>query len=125
MVEVLLFHHAHGLTAGCLAFAEDLRAAGHVVHTPDLYEGKTFPTLAAGVAHAEQVGFGTVVERGWRAAEGLPDTLVYAGFSLGVLPAQMLAQTRPGAEGACCVTPVCHPPSLAAPGHRASRSRST
>jgi dienelactone hydrolase len=30
----------------------------------------------------------------------LPDGLVYAGFSLGVMPAQALAQTRPGAKGA-------------------------
>jgi dienelactone hydrolase len=35
-----------------------------------------------------------------RATEGLPSALVYAGFSLGVLPAQMLAQSRPGAKGA-------------------------
>jgi dienelactone hydrolase len=98
--EVLLFHHAQGLTVGCLAFADGLRAAGHVVHTPDLYEGRTFATLEEGVAHAQQLGFDTVIERGCLAAETLPRTLVYAGFSLGVMPAQMLAQTRPGARGA-------------------------
>jgi len=100
MAEVLLFHHALGLTAGCLAFAEDLRTAGHVVHAPDLYERKTFGTVAEGVAHAQKVGFDTILERGKRAAEGLPNDLVYAGFSLGVMSAQMLAQTRPGARGA-------------------------
>jgi dienelactone hydrolase len=100
MAEVLLFHHAQGLTAGCLSFAEALRAAGHVVHTPDLYEGSTFAELADGVGHAEQVGFHTIIERGRLAAEGLPRDIVYAGSSLGVMPAQMLAQTRPGAKGA-------------------------
>jgi dienelactone hydrolase len=70
------------------------------VHAPDLYEGRTFPTLDEGVAHAGQVGFGEMIERGVRAADGLPNTVVYAGFSLGVPPAQMLAQTRPGAQGA-------------------------
>ncbi|GAA3105235.1 dienelactone hydrolase family protein [Pseudonocardia yunnanensis] len=100
MAEVLLFHHAQGLTAGCLSFAEALRAAGHVVHTPDLYEGRTFTELADGVGHAEQVGFPTIIERGRLAAENLPSDVVYAGFSLGVMPAQMLAQTRPGAKGA-------------------------
>ena len=100
MAEVLLFHHAQGLTSGCRAFADDLRAAGHVVHTPDLYGGRTFANLLEGVGHAEEIGFGTIVERGRRAAEDLPDNLVYAGFSLGVLPAQNLAQTRPGARGA-------------------------
>jgi dienelactone hydrolase len=100
MAEVLLFHHAHGLTAGCRSFADELRAAGHVVHAPDLYEGRTFTELAEGVAYAEKVGFDTVIERGRLAADGLPNEVVYAGFSLGVLPAQMLAQTRPGAKGA-------------------------
>lgn len=100
MAEVLLFHHAQGQTAGFLAFAEELRAAGHVVHTPDLYDGKTFAALEEGVGYAKEVGFATIGERGRRAAEGLPNELVYAGFSLGVMPAQELAQTRPGCKGA-------------------------
>jgi dienelactone hydrolase len=100
MAEVLLFHHAQGQTPGFLAFADELRAAGHSVHTPDLYDGKTFAALDEGVGYAEQVGFDTIIERGRLAAESLPDEIVYAGFSLGVLPAQMLAQTRPGAKGA-------------------------
>ena len=100
MAEILLFHHAQGQTSGFLAFGDDLRAAGHLVHTPDLYDGKTFPTLDEGVAYAKQVGFDTIGERGRRAADGLPAELVYAGFSLGVMPAQELAQTRPGAKGA-------------------------
>jgi dienelactone hydrolase len=100
MAEVLLFHHAHGLTAGCQAFAEELRDAGHVVHLPDLYEGRRFDNLAEGVGYAETVGFDTIVERGRMAAEPLAAGLVYAGFSLGVMPAQLLAQTRPGARGA-------------------------
>jgi dienelactone hydrolase len=100
MAELLLFHHAQGLTAGCLSFADELRAAGHVVHAPDLYDGETFAELADGVGHAEHVGFDTIIERGRLAADGLTTEIVYAGFSLGVLPAQMLVQTRPGAKGA-------------------------
>jgi len=100
VAEVLLFHHAQGLTAGCLSFADRLRAAGHVVHAPDLYDGKTFTELADGIDYAEQVGFDTIIERGRLAADDLPNEIVYAGFSLGVMPAQMLAQTRPGTKGA-------------------------
>ncbi|MFF5387874.1 dienelactone hydrolase family protein [Streptomyces sp. NPDC013012] len=100
MAEVLLFHHALGLTEGVRAFADGLRRAGHTVHVPDLYEGRVFGDLEAGGGYAREIGFGALVERGARAAEGLPDGLVYAGFSLGVLPAQKLAQTRPGARGA-------------------------
>ncbi len=95
-----MFHHAQGLTEGVRAFADDLRAAGHTVLTPDLYEGHTFSNLSDGVAHAKTVGFDVILERGRLAAKELPAELVYAGFSLGVLPAQMLAQTRPGARGA-------------------------
>jgi dienelactone hydrolase len=100
MAEILLLHHAQGLTPGCLAFADGLRAARHVVHTPDLYDGKTFAELDDGIGYAREVGFDTVQERGVRASDGLPDEMVYAGMSLGAMPAQMLAQTRPGAKGA-------------------------
>lgn len=100
MTEVLLFHHALGLTPGMVAFADDLRGAGHTVHTPDLFDGRTFGTIPEGVAHAGEIGFGTVMERGATAAEALPAGLVYLGFSLGVVPAQYLAQTRAGALGA-------------------------
>src|SRR4030095_5794105 len=115
MAEVLLFHHALGLTAGCLAFAEDLRTAGHVVHAPDLYERKTFGTVAEGVAHAQKVGFDTILERGKRAAEGLPNDLVYAGFSLGVMSAQSLTQTRRGARGGLFVYAFLDPAEFDAP----------
>jgi dienelactone hydrolase len=100
MTEILLFHHAQGQTQGFLGFADELRAAGHVVHAPDLYDGKTFTDLNEGVRYAQEVGFGTIGERGQLAADGLPNELVYGGFSLGAMPAQMLAQTRPGANGA-------------------------
>ena len=100
MTEIVLFHHAQGLTLGVVAFADVLRHAGHTVHTPDLFEGRTFNTIEEGVGHAREIGFGEIIERGVRAVDGLPGELVYAGFSLGVLPAQKLAQTRAGARGA-------------------------
>ena len=100
MAEVLLFHHAMGQTTGFQAFADELREAGHSVHTPDLFDGRKFGSIEDGVAHAQEVGFGEIIERGVRAADALTDGVVYAGFSLGVLPAQKLAQTRPGARGA-------------------------
>jgi len=101
MAEVVLFHHAQGLTPGVVAFADELRRAGHTVHTPDLFDGRTFGSIEEGMAYAEQLGFpGEVLKRGAEAVAALPAELVYAGFSLGVLPAQYLAQTRPGARGA-------------------------
>jgi dienelactone hydrolase len=100
MPEVLLFHHAQGLTPGVTAFADELRGAGHTVHAPDLFEGRTFASIPEGIAYIEGIGFDEMRERGVRLADDLPDDLVYAGFSFGVLPAQKLAQTRPGARGA-------------------------
>lgn len=100
MADIVLFHHAQGLTDGVREFADQLRAAGHHVTVPDLFEGRTFPSIKAGVDYAEETGFDIIIERGRLAAESLPVDLIYAGFSLGVLPAQMLAQTRPGARGA-------------------------
>jgi dienelactone hydrolase len=100
MAEVLLFHHAQGRTAGVLAFADELRRAGHTVHVPDLFEGQTFETLDNGLAYVRKTGFGEIMQRGVGTADDLPSALVYAGFSLGVMPAQKLAQTRAGAVGA-------------------------
>lgn len=100
MAEVLLFHHAQGQTPGFLAFADELRRAGHTVHTPDLFFGRTFELLDDGLAYVQKVGVQAILNSGVSSAAGLPHDVVYAGFSLGVLPAQKLAQTRTGARGA-------------------------
>jgi len=100
MAEVLVFHHAQGLTAGVLAFADELRRVGHDAHTADLYAGATFGSVESGVAHAESIGYHAIIDAACEIAQEYPPDLVYAGFSLGSLPAQKLAQTRPGARGA-------------------------
>lgn len=100
MAEIVLFHHAQGLTAGVTAFADKLRQAGHIVHIPDLFEGRTFDSIEKGMSFVKEIGFDEVMARGKRAVEVLSSELVYAGFSLGVAPAQMLTQTRPGARAA-------------------------
>jgi dienelactone hydrolase len=116
MAEVVLFHHSQGLTPGMVAIADELRRAGHTVHTPDLFEGRTFGSIEEGMGYAQQLGFpDEIIGRGVRAVEGLPAGLVYAGFSLGVLPAQLLAQTRPGARGALLFYS-CVPVSAFGPG---------
>jgi dienelactone hydrolase len=99
MAHVLLFHHVQGLTEGVVAFADDLRAAGHTVDTPDLYDGRTFDTMEEAFAFAQEAG-GTLDEKADSAAAALPEGIVYAGVSFGVGPAQRLAQTREGARGA-------------------------
>src|ERR1043166_5361645 len=103
MTEVLLYHPGQGLTDGVRAFADELRQAGHTVHTPDLFDGSTFDTIEEGMAFAREAGFEALAERGVAAAEAITREAVYAGFSFGVMPAQQLAQTRPGARGALLI----------------------
>jgi dienelactone hydrolase len=107
MAEVLLFHHIQGLTDGVVAFADELRASGHTVHTPDLFEGRTFDTIDDGFAFMRELGDEPDAKAN-RAADALPVALVYAGVSWGVGPAQRLAQTRAGARGALLYE-ACYP----------------
>jgi dienelactone hydrolase len=100
MAEVVLFHHVQGLTDGISAFAGELRAGGHTVHTPDLFGGERPATIDDGIAHTQSIGGDVLDERADRAVAELPENLVYAGFSFGAGTAQRLAQTRPGARGA-------------------------
>ena len=100
MAEVLLFHHIQGQTDGFVAFADVLRRAGHSVHTPDLFDGRTFSTIEEGSDWVDGVGFAAITQKAVMTAHELPNDVVYSGFSLGVVPAQRLAQTRPGALGA-------------------------
>ena len=100
MTDVVLYHHVLGLTDGVRAFADELRQAGHTVHTPDMFEGRIFDTIDDGIAFAREEGFAELAGRGVAAAEQIGPGAVYAGFSFGVIPAQQLAQTRPGTRGA-------------------------
>lgn len=104
MAEVIVFHHALGLTAGIESFGDALASAGHDVTTPDLFDGATFDTVKAGVAHAQTIGFDAIAEAGARAADHCGDRIAVIGFSLGVLPAQKIAQQRPGVAAAV----LCH-----------------
>jgi dienelactone hydrolase len=100
MTEIVLYHHVQGLTEGVQSFAEELRQAGHTVHTPDMFDGRTFGTIEDGMAFAREEGFEALAERGVAAAQQIGPGVVYGGFSFGVMPAQRLAQTRPGVGGA-------------------------
>lgn len=126
MTTLLLFHHAQGQTKGFLAFADELREAGHTVHAPDLYDGKTFEDLDEGVAHAGKViGFEEILQRGTATADDLPADIAYAGFSLGMMPAQSLAQTDRVRRVRSSIPQRCRHPSSAAHGPTGCRSRST
>jgi len=100
MAEIVLFHHAGGLTDGVRSFAQRLRDAGHTVHTPDLFDGRTFDDVAEGVAFAQGAGEGTFARRAADAVADLPTDLVYGGMSMGIARAAERVLERPGARGA-------------------------
>ena len=108
MAEIVLFHHTQGLTEGVRAFADELRAGGHTVHTPDLFDGARAESIDAGLAVARAIGDDALRERAHAAVADLTPHLVYAGFSFGVGEAQRLAQTRAGARGALLFE-ACYP----------------
>ncbi len=95
MAEILLFHHAHGLTDGLRSFADRLRAQGHTVHAPDTYMGVTFERLDDGIGHAQGIGHDAFAEAARRAAREHRHASVVIGFSLGAAQAQLLAQDLP------------------------------
>ena len=115
MAEILLFHHVLGRTTAMESLAERFRAAGHSVHLPDLFDGRVFGAREEGRAYADEVGFDTIIERGRLVAEELPRELVYAGVSLGALPAQLLTQTRLGARAALLISATVDPSEVGAP----------
>jgi dienelactone hydrolase len=101
VTDVILFHHVRGVTPGITRFAEALTVAGYPATVPDFYEGKTFESSEAGQAYLDEIGgIRSILDRATLAAEAFLPDVVYAGFSLGVAPAQMLAQTRTGTRGA-------------------------
>ena len=100
MAEIVLFHHIRGLTEGVLAFAQVLRDAGHTVHTPDVFDGRTFPDIPEGSAFVDSVGEETFEERAAELVASLPTDVVYGGMSMGAARAAEQVLRRPGAKGA-------------------------
>ncbi len=100
MVDVVLFHHVQGLTQGLRAFAAELGADYHTVHTPDLFAGERPASIDDGLALVRGIGGEELERRAGAAVADLPRELVYVGFSWGAATAQELAQTRAGALGA-------------------------
>lgn len=109
MAQIVLFHSAYGLRPAVHAAAERLRAAGHQVTTPDLYDGRTFDTVEEGMAYKDEITQNELLRRAIGAVAPLltpaagatapADGLVYAGFSLGGALAQNLALADEHAKG--------------------------
>jgi dienelactone hydrolase len=99
MAEVALFHSAQGLRPGVVGFADDLRKGGHVVHTPDLFDGAVFERLDEGIAFRDEIGIPELIRRAGEAVAELPPTTAMAGFSMGASAAAYLAAHRPEGRG--------------------------
>ena len=98
MADIVLFHSVLGPRVGVTDAADRLRAAGHTVHTPDLYRGEArFDEYDPAMAYQDSIGYRELLRRAAADVEHLPSRLVYMGFSAGGAPAEWLAATRPGA----------------------------
>ncbi|MEU9193451.1 dienelactone hydrolase family protein [Streptomyces hundungensis] len=99
-MNIMLFHSVHGMRPAVREAAERLRAAGHEVHVPDLYEGRTAETAEEGARLKDEIGKEELLKRAVLAAAPYSERgLVYAGFSLGGSIAQTLALGDEKARG--------------------------
>jgi dienelactone hydrolase len=99
-MDIMLFHSTYGLRPAVRSAADRLRAAGHQVWTPDLFDGRTFDTVEEGSAHRDELGKEELLKRAVLAAAPYSERgLVYAGFSLGAATAQTLALGDTRARG--------------------------
>ena len=124
MAEVLLVHHAMGQTAGFHAFADVLRQAGHTVHTPDLFDGRTFASIADGIAFVEQLGFVHFVDVGARSPRACPTTWSTSASRSASWRPRTSPRPGRGPAGQSCATPSCRS-TRSAPGRKACPPRCT
>lgn len=98
MADIVLFHSVLGPRAGVTDAADRVRAAGHTVHTPDLYRGEArFDEYGPAMTYQDSIGYRELLRRAAADVAHLPPGLVYMGFSAGGAAAEWLAATRPGA----------------------------
>ncbi|WP_335973764.1 MULTISPECIES: dienelactone hydrolase family protein [Streptomycetaceae] len=97
---IVLLHSTYGLRPAVHTAAERLRAAGHEVYVPDLFDGRTADSVEEGREIADGIGNDELLRRAITAAAPHSEQgLVYAGFSVGAALAQNLALGDEKARG--------------------------
>lgn len=103
MAQLLLIHHALGLTHAVRRLAAAWRDAGHEVSTPDLYDGNVFETIPEGLAYAKSVGSESLSAKGEDAAGDLAPGFVVCGISMGVIPSMRIGVSDDAVNGVVAV----------------------
>ncbi|MEU7783586.1 dienelactone hydrolase family protein [Amycolatopsis sp. NPDC049159] len=116
MSDVVVFHSVLGLRPVELGFADRLRAAGHAVTTPDLYDGRTAPDIEAGFALKDAVGWETITRRARDAVRDLPPATVLVGVSMGAGVVETVLPHRPATAGVLLLHALGNLPAAARPG---------
>ncbi|MER5967636.1 dienelactone hydrolase family protein [Streptomyces sp. NPDC002057] len=99
-MDIMLFHSVYGLRPAVRDAADRLRAAGHQVWVPDLFDGWTTGSVEEGMAKRDEIGKDELLKRAILAAAPYSERgLVYAGFSFGASVAQTLALGDEKARG--------------------------
>lgn len=94
MTTVVLFHSVLGPRQGVSDAADRLRAAGHDVLTPDLYEGMAFDDYDQAMAFSDEIGQEQLMARALASVAEVPDGFVVGGFSQGSAMAVFVATRR-------------------------------
>jgi dienelactone hydrolase len=118
MASVLLIHSIRGLRPAEHDWAARMRAEGHAVSVPDIYEGATSESVEGGAAIRERIGRETLMARARAAAGAMPPETVLAGISFGAQVAGALWAERPEAAGLLLLHGPCEVPGHPAPGRR-------
>jgi dienelactone hydrolase len=114
-MEIVLFHSMYGLRPVEMAAAGRLRAHGHHVVLPDLFEGRTAPgDVGSGLALMDRIGWPTIVATARATLDGVGDEAALIGFSMGV---GVIAEVWPDRLGAAAVA-CLHAPAVVPPGVR-------
>jgi dienelactone hydrolase len=116
MVQVVVFHSAYGLRQAEAGAAARLRAAGHDVITPDLYDGQSASTLDAALTLMDVVGWQVICARARQALEAVPGAAVLAGFSMGAGVIGSVWDQRQAAAGVVLLHGIAPVPASARPG---------
>jgi len=118
MAHVALFHSMLGLRPAERLAAERLRQAGHLVTTPDLYDGRTATTMDEGYALMNDLGWPAITQRARDAMLGVPADAVLMGFSMGVGVVGTLWPERPQTVAVVLLHALAALPANVMPGLR-------
>lgn len=116
MANMILFHSVLGLRPIERHLAERLRACGHAVALPDLYQGAATDDLDEGFAIKARIGWDAICLKAREALASTPGDAVLAGISMGAGVVAEFWASRPLAAGVLLLHGLATVPANTRPG---------